>query len=74
MNTLQQYTHAIADYIDCEYNDLYNYLDISDVERLCIKNMITEYYHNHDSINNAASSIIMFLQSTRHLTKDSNDY
>jgi hypothetical protein len=64
MNSFQDYLNKIADYIDMEYGGIDDgYL--TDDERHTIKNIVTEHYKADDSINNAASTIALYIRDSR---------
>ena len=65
--SLEQYTMAIADYIDAEYeNEQSDLGKLTDDEKWTIRNMIVMHYECEDSVNNTANYIMSYLTESRY--------
>jgi len=72
--SLEQYTRAIADYIDDEYHNGQSDLGrLTDDEKWTIRNMIHLHHECEDSVNNTANYIMSYLVESRHFMNDLTD-
>jgi|TARA_B100001094_G_scaffold71142_1_gene67523 hypothetical protein len=62
INTLSDFSNAIADYITEEYGDMTTKIPLNDEHRNILGSIINVCYDDGDSINNTASHIIDFIR------------
>tara|TARA_E500000178_G_scaffold338663_1_gene379235 strand:- start:2824 stop:3045 length:222 start_codon:yes stop_codon:yes gene_type:complete len=67
IETLNDFSSAIADYLVEEYDDALSTIKITDTQRNLIGGIVNYCYDNDDSINNAASHLMSVLRKISHL-------
>lgn len=67
IETLNDFSSAIADYLVEEYDDALSTIKISDSQRNLIGGIVNYCYDNGDSINNTASHLMSVIRKISHL-------
>tara|TARA_Y100000385_G_scaffold119185_1_gene124073 strand:- start:3319 stop:3540 length:222 start_codon:yes stop_codon:yes gene_type:complete len=67
IETLNDFSSAIADYLVEEYDDALSTIKITDTQRNLIGGIVNYCYDNDDSINNTASHLMSVLRKISHL-------
>ena len=67
IETLNDFSSAIADYLVEEYDNTLSTIKITDTQRNLIGGIVNYCYDNDDSINNTASHLISVLRNISHL-------
>ena len=67
IETLNDFSSAIADYLVEEYDDALSTIKITDTQRNLIGGIVNYCYDNDDSINNTASHLMSVLRNISHL-------
>jgi len=62
INTMNDFSNAIADYLTAEYGDITKEIPINDEFRNIIGSIINSCYDDGESINNTASHIMEFIR------------
>lgn len=69
-SSLKEYMYKVADYISMEYGDLEQDGHLSDDEKYAVKNIMMAHYDDNDSINNAASNVVVYIRQNRAWMKE----
>jgi len=67
IETLNDFSSAIADYLVEEYDNTLSTIKITDTQRNLIGGIVNYCYDNDDSINNTASHLMSVLRNISHL-------
>jgi len=67
IETLNDFSSAIADYLVEEYDNALSTIKITDTQRNLIGGIVNYCYDNDDSINNTASHLMSVLRNISHL-------